>query len=94
MVVYDKECSTVQADLKVDVGIFGICAIKPLHQLNLVSHCVYTIGLGQYSQYRYSIDTYRYCHHAVLIQMMVTAAKNNEYSGPKTIGFTLDFHTI
>jgi len=25
---------------------------------------------------------------------MVTAAKNNDYSGPKTIRFTLDFHTI
>jgi len=26
--------------------------------------------------------------------MMVTSAKNNDYSGPKTIRFTLDFHTI
>jgi len=26
--------------------------------------------------------------------MMVTAAKNTDYSGPKTICFTLDFHTI
>jgi len=25
---------------------------------------------------------------------MVTPAKNNDYSGPKTIRFTLDFHTI
>ena len=26
--------------------------------------------------------------------MMVTAVKNNEYSGPKTIRFALDFHTV
>ena len=33
-------------------------------------------------------DTYRYGHHAVLIQMMVTAAKIWKYN------FTLDFHTF
>jgi len=37
------------------------------------------LGLGRYSHYRYSIDTEisRYGHHAVPIQMMVTAAKKN-----------------
>jgi len=62
--------------------------------------------LGRYSHHRYNIDTEinRYGHHAVSIQMMVTdpppkkkqttTTTNNGYSGPKTIGFTLNFHTI
>ena len=40
-----------------------------------------------------STDTYRYGHHAVPIQIMAMQ-NNNDYSGTKTIDFTLDFHTI
>ena len=51
-----------------------------------------TVSIGTVS-IQTSTDTYRYGHHAVPIQLMVTAAKKPEYSGPKTIRFTLDFHT-
>jgi len=57
-------------------------------------HIIVRAGTIQSASIQTSTDTYRYDHHAVPIQMMVTAAKNNEYSGPKTIRFALDFHTI
>jgi len=42
-----------------------------------------------------STDTYRYGHHAAPIQVMVTAAKNNnDCRGTKTIRITVDFHAI
>jgi len=52
---------------------------------------------GTISHYRYTIDTIltdTYHTYAVPIQMMVKAAKTNDYFGPKTISFTHDFHTI
>ena len=52
-----------------------------------------TVSIGTVS-IQTSTHTYRHGYHAVLIQMMVTAAINKNYSGPKTIRFTLDFHTI
>jgi len=57
------------------------------------------VGLGRYRYYRYTIYTYiNQCvsirHHAVSIQMMVTAEENEDYPLTKTIRFALDYHTI
>ena len=53
-----------------------------------------TVSIGTVS-IQTSTDTYQYGHHAVPIQLMVTAAKNNDYSGLKTICFTtIDFETL
>jgi len=41
-----------------------------------------------------SANTYRYSHHALPIQIMVTAAKNNDNRIILKYNFTLSFHTI
>jgi len=58
------------------------------------------VGLGRYSQYRYSIDTDINRYVSIRSSCCTdtddggSCKKKHEYFGPKTIGFTLDFHTI